>query len=168
MFTRAGKYINKVLSYPSSVLAAMGMVAMVFVMMAVVVAVISRELFHSPLRGTWDLVTLAFAILVWGPMAMAALKGSHTALTFLLDRFPRSPRLGLELIIALLTSAMLGMLTWRLVAYGIDLGERISRTGVLKIPFEPFAYFAAAGCALMALAFLARIPGIVGQIRKEQ
>lgn len=168
MFTRAGKYINKVLSYPSNVLAAMGMVAMVFVMMTVVVSVVSRELFDSPLRGTWDLVTLAFAILVWGPMAMAALKGSHTALTFVLDRFPRSPRLGMELVIAVLTSAMLGMLTWRLVAYGIRTGETITRTGVLKIPFEPFVYFAAAGCALMALVFLARIPGIVGQIRKEQ
>ncbi|KPK24611.1 MAG: hypothetical protein AMJ70_01415 [Dehalococcoidia bacterium SG8_51_3] len=168
MFTRAAKRINKVLSYPSNVFSAAGMVAMVFVMLAVVASVVSRELFDSPLRGTWDLVTLAFAVLVWGPMAMAALKGSHTALTFVLDRFPRSPRLAIELVIALLTTAMLGMLTWRLVAYGIRLGENVTRTGVLKLPFEPFAYFAAAGCALMALAFLAAIPAIIGQIRKEQ
>jgi len=168
MFTRAAKHIAKVLSYPSNVLSAAGMVAMVFVMMAVVTSVVARELFDSPLRGTWDLVTLAFAILVWGPMAMAALKGSHTALTFVLDRLPRSPRLGMELIIALLTSAMLGMLTWRLAAHGIRMGENITRTGVLKIPYEPFVYFAAVGCAVMTLAFLARVPEIVGKIRKEQ
>jgi TRAP-type C4-dicarboxylate transport system permease small subunit len=168
MFTRAAKRIAKALSYPSNVLSAAGMVAMVFVMMVVVVTVLARWLFDFPIKGTWDLVTLAFAIIVWGPMAMAALKGSHTALTFVLDRLPRLPRLSVELIVALLTSGMLGMLTWRLVAHGIRMGETISRTGVLKIPYEPFAYFAAAGCAVMTLAFLAGIPGIVGKIRKEQ
>jgi hypothetical protein len=36
MFTRLAKNMNKWLSYPSNVLAVMGMVAMVFVMVAVV------------------------------------------------------------------------------------------------------------------------------------
>jgi TRAP-type C4-dicarboxylate transport system permease small subunit len=168
MFTRAAKYINKGLSYPSNFLSAAGMVAMVFVMLAVVVSVVSRWLFDFPIKGTWDLVTVAFAIIVWGPMAMAALKGSHTALTFVLDRLRRLPRLVVELIIALATSGILGMLTWRLVAQGIRMGEAISRTAVLKIPYEPFAYFTAIGCAVMTLAFLARVPEIVGRIRREQ
>jgi TRAP-type C4-dicarboxylate transport system permease small subunit len=168
MFTRAANRIVKALSYPSNVLSAAGMVAMVFVMMAVVVTVLARWLFDFPIKGTLDLVTLAFAVMVWGPMAMAALRGSHTALTFVLDRLPRLPHLVVEVIIALLTSGILGMLTWRLVAHGIRLGETVSRTGVLKIPYEPFVYFGAAGCAVMTLVFLARIPEIVGKIRKEQ
>jgi TRAP-type C4-dicarboxylate transport system permease small subunit len=168
MFTNVAKYINKWLSYTSSLLSAAAMVAMVFVVMAVVVMVLARWLFDFPLKGTWDLVTVAFAIIVWGPMAMAALKGSHTALTFVLDRVPRLPRLIVQLIIALVTSGMLVIVTWRLVAQGVRMGEAVSRTGVLKIPYEPFAYFAAAGCALMALAFLAAVPEVVGKLRKEQ
>ena len=168
MFTRAARYISKVLSYPSTILSAAGMVAMVFVMMAVVVTVVARWLFDFPIKGTWDMVTLAFAIMVWGPMASATVKGSHTALTFVLDRLPHLPHLVVELIIALLTSGMLGLLTWRLVAHGMRMGETVSRTGVLKIPYEPFAYLAAAGCALMTLVFLARVPRIVGEMRREQ
>jgi len=168
MFTRAAKYINKALSYPSNLLAAMAMVAMVFAMMAVVVDVIGRWFFNSPIVGIWDLITLSFAILVWGPMALAAFKGSHVALTFLLDKLPRLPRLVLELIIALVTSGILGILAWRLVVYGIYLGETKSWTGTLKVPYEPFLYFAAAGTAVMALVFLAGVPAALGKFRKEQ
>jgi TRAP-type C4-dicarboxylate transport system permease small subunit len=168
MFTRAAKYINKVLSYPSNLLAAMAMVAMVFTMAVVIANVFSRWFFNSPLRGTSDLVTLAFVIIVWGPMAMAALKGSHIAVTAVLDRLPRLPRLVLQLIIALVSGGMLGLVTWRLVMYGIRQGEILSQTGVLRLPWEPFVYFTAAGCGLMALVFLARVPETVGKIRKEQ
>jgi TRAP-type C4-dicarboxylate transport system permease small subunit len=168
MFTRAAKYIDKVLSYPSNLLTAMAMVAMVFTMLAVVADVLGRWIFNSPIRGTWDLVVLAFAIIVWGPMAMAAFKGSHVALTVLVDKLPRLPRLVVELIINLLSGGMLGVISWRLVMYGISQGQAITRTGVLKIPVSPFLYFAAFGCALTALVFLARVPETVGKIRKEQ
>ena len=168
MFTRAAKYIDKVVSYPSNLLSAAAMVAIVFVVLAVVVDVTMRYVFNSPLYGIWDLCTLAFCIIVWGPMAMAAFKGSHVALTFLLEKFPRLPRLGLELIINLVTSGVLGIVSWRLLLHGILLGKSITQTGVLRIPYEPFVYFAAFACAMMALVFLARVPETVGKIRKEQ
>jgi hypothetical protein len=48
------------------------------------------------------------------------------------------------------------------------MGETLVRTGVLKIPFAPFAYLAAFACAMMALVYLARVLETVGKIRKEQ
>lgn len=167
MLTRMVKYINKVLSYPSNLSAGVAMVAMVFVTLAVVVDVTMRYLFNSPILGLWDLCTLAFCIIVWGPMAMAAFKGSHIALTFVVERFPRVPRLGLELIINLVSAGMLGILSWRLLMHGILLGETKVQTGVLRISYEPFVYFAAFSVAVMALVFLARVPATVGKIRKE-
>jgi len=83
MFTRAAKYMTKVISYPSNLLAAIAMVAMVFLMLSVTVDVFMRYVFNSSIP-IWDLNILAFAVIVWGPMAMAALKGSHIALSFLL------------------------------------------------------------------------------------
>ncbi len=170
MFTRAAKYIDKVVSYPSNLLSAMAMVAIVVTMLAVIADVLGRWLFRSPVRGAYDIVTLAFAIMVWGPMALAALKGSHITMTFLLDRFPRLPRLVFQLLIALLTSVMLGIVAWRLVAYGISIAGHAMQTGttgILGIPISPFVYFAAFGCALMTLVFLARLPETVGKIRRE-
>jgi TRAP-type C4-dicarboxylate transport system permease small subunit len=168
MFTKVAKHMNKWLSYPSDLLAAMSMVAMVFIMLSVVADVLMRWLFRSPINGSRDLVFLAFSIVVWGSMALAAFKGSHVAMTTVLDRFPRLPRLCFQLLGALVSSLMMGVVSWRLVILGTHMAQRIARTGVLKIPYEPFLYFAAAGCGLMALVFLARVPEIVGKIRKEQ
>ena len=167
MFSRAAKYMLKGLSYPSNLVSAAAMVAMVFVVVAVVVDVCMRYFLNSPLYGLWDICTLAFCIVVWGPMAMAAFKGSHVAMTFLVDRLPRLPRLGLELIVNLVTGGILGIVSWRLLVHGILLGETKVQTGVLKIPYEPFVYFAAFACAVMALVFLAEFRKTVGKIRKE-
>jgi len=168
MFTRVAKYMDKVISYPSSLLSAAFMVAMVFVMLAVTADVFMRYAFSKPLFGTWDLCALAFSIIVWGGMAAAALKGSHIAITFLLERFPRLPRLGLELIIGLVSGVVLGLVSWQLVKYGITfLGPNQVQTAVLRIAYEPFAYVAAFACGLTALVFLARVPEAVGKMRKE-
>jgi len=168
MFARAAKYMNKAISYPSNAMFGAAMVAMVFVMVAVSADVFMRYVFGSPIVGVWDLCTMAFAIIIWGPMTHAALKGSHIALTFLLDRFPRLPRLGLQVIISLVTSGMLGLVSWQLLLHAIhlDVTEFVSPT--LRIPHAPIAYFAAFACVIMALAFLIRFPEAVAKFRKEQ
>jgi len=167
MFTRAAKYIDKALSYPTDVMFGASMVAMVFVMLAVTADVFMRYAFNSPIVGVWDLCTIAFAIIVWGPMALAASKGSHIAIEFLKDRLPRLPRLGLELIITLVTSGMLGIVSWRLFLFAIDMGAGKEITPSLRLPLAPLGYFVAVACGLMALVFLARLPETIGKIRKE-
>jgi TRAP-type C4-dicarboxylate transport system permease small subunit len=122
----------------------------------------------SPLRGESDLEQLGFAIMVWGPMALATFKGSHIALTTLLDKLPGLLRPWADLTIALASGGILGVVTWRLVEFGINQAERLVSTGILGIPIEPFIDFAAVGCGLMALVFLARVPEAVGKILKEQ
>ena len=168
MFTRAAEYMRKGLSYPSNLMFGAAMVAMIFVMLAVSADVFMRKFFNSPIVGVWYLCTMAFAIIIWGPMTIAALKGSHIALTFLLDRFPRLLRLGLQVIISLVTSGMLGLVSWRLLQHAIhlDVTEFVSPT--LRIPHAPIAYFAAFACFIMALAFLTGLPEALGKFRKEQ
>jgi len=168
MFTKASEYMKKGLSYPANLLSAAAMVAMVFVMLAVSADVFMRYVFNSPIYGVWDLCTIAFVIIIWGPMAITALKGSHIALTFLLDRFPRVPRLGLQLIISLVTSGILGLVSWRILNHAIHMGATQVNSPTLRIPYAPLGYLVAFACALMALAFLVRFPETVGEIRKEQ
>lgn len=168
MFTRAAENMKKGLSYPSNLMFGAAMVAMVFVMLAVSADVFMRYVFNSPIVGVWDLSTMAFAIIIWGPMTYAALRGSHIALTFLLDKFPRLPRLGLQVIISLVTSGMLGLVSWRLLLHAIHLDETQFVSPTLRIPHAPVTYFAAFACVIMALAFLTRLPEALGKFRKEQ
>ncbi len=168
MFTRVAKHMTKFISYPSSFLFGAAMVAMVFVMLIVSADVFMRYVFNSPIDGQWDLSTMAFAVIIWGPMTAAALRGSHIALTFLLDRFPRLPRLVLQVVISLVTSGMLALVSWQLLQHAIRLDETEFVSPTLRIPHAPVAYFAAFSCFIMALAFLIRLPEAVGKFRKEQ
>jgi TRAP-type C4-dicarboxylate transport system permease small subunit len=168
MFTKAAEYMKKGLSYPSNLMTAIAMVAMVFFAVGVTIDVSLRYIFGISIFGLWDLNRLAYAVIVWGPMAMAAFKGSHITLTFLLDKFPRLPRLGLELIISLVTSGILAMVSYRLFVNAIMLGQQQTSTAVLRLPYEPIGYFAAFACAVMALAFLTRFPETLGKIRGER
>ena len=160
--------MTKIISYPGHLFFIAAMAAMVFVMLAVTADVFMRYVFNSPILGVWDLCMIAFAIIIWGPMTLTALKGSHIALTFLLDRFPRLPRLGLQLIISLVTSGMLGMVSWRIFTYALHMGATKVSSPTLRIPYAPLGYFVAIACALMALAFLTSLPETMGKIRKEQ
>ena len=160
--------MTKAISYPSNLMFYAGMVAMVFVMLAVSADVFMRKVFSSPILGVWDLSTMAFAVVIWGPMAYTAIKGSHIALTFLLDRFHRWPRVVLQTIISIVTSGVLGLVSWRLFLYArhLDATEFVSPT--LRIPHAPVAYFAAFACMIMALAFLIGLPLALGKFRGEQ
>lgn len=168
MFTRVAEYMKKGLSYPSKIMFGAAMVAMVFVMLAVSADVFMRKVFGSGIVGQWDLSTLAFAVIIWGPMTLTALKGNHIALTFLLDRFPRLPKLGLQVIISLVTSGVLGLVSWRVLLHAIDLDKQHFVSPTLRIPHAPIAYFAAFACFIMALAFLIGLPEALGKFRKEQ
>jgi TRAP-type C4-dicarboxylate transport system permease small subunit len=168
VFTKAANRMTKAISYPGNLMFYAGMVAMVFVMLAVSADVFMRKVFGSPILGIWDLSTMAFAVIIWGPMAYTALKGSHIALTFLLDRFHRWPRVVLQVIISLVTSGVLGLLSWQLFLHArhLDATEFVSPT--LRIPHAPVAYFAAFACMIMALAFLIGLPLALGKFRGEQ
>ena len=167
MFTRAAKYMNKVLSYPSNLLNAAAMVAMISVTLLVTVEVTKRYITGWDIYGIRDICTIGFCVIVWAPMAWTAIKGQHIRLTFVVDRLPRLLGLGLELISWLVSGVMLGIVSWQLVVEAILLGTNQTTTGVLLIPLAPWAYFAAFACAVMALAFLAKVPETVGKIRKE-
>ena len=168
MFTKVAEYMKKGLSYPGNLMFGAAMVAMVFVMLIVSADVFMRYVFGSGIVGQWDLSTMAFAVIIWGPMTHAALKGSHIALTFLLDRFPRLPRLVLQVVISLVTSGMLALVSWQLLQHAIRLDETQFVSPTLRIPHAPIAYFAAFACVIMALAFLTGLPEALGKFRKEQ
>ena len=168
MFTKAAEYMKKGISYPSDLLSFVAMAAMAYVTLAVTVDVFFQKVFHSPIYGLWDTCMFAFAVIIWGPMVLTALKGSHIALTFLLDKFPRLPRLCLQLIITLVTSGILGLTSWQVLLYGIHLQETKMGSPTLNIPYAPLAYFIAISCFIMGLAFLIKFPETIGEIRREQ
>ncbi len=168
MVNRVAKYLHKVLSPPSNVLTSIGSAAMVFIMLLVVADVFMREAFNSPIRGSGDLVILAFSMMAFFGMAAAALENEHVALTDILRRFPRVPRYTIEIAMMSITTVALGITTWRLLMQGLRLQSMEGVTAILRIPVPPFLYLATFAFALMTLVYLMKTFESITRIRGER
>jgi len=167
MLYRMAGYGRKLISPVSTFLVGISMAAMAAAVLLIVVDVCMRSFFNSPIRGASDLVILAFTMIAFYPMALAALEGEHVALDILGRRFPRLPRLITEAVVLFVTAGMLGVVSWRLAMQGIRLQEMNGETVLLGIPFSPFLYAATFGFVLMTLIFFLKALESLGKIRRQ-
>ena len=154
MLEKAAEYMRKVVFPVSRILGDVSMIPIVFMTLLIVVDVLSRRFFNAPIKGSRDMTELAFSISVFLSLAWCAVKGGHVDLDVLVMRFPKGLRLRVEVVILLLTTAMLGVLSWQLIVYGVRLQNMNQETAVLSIPVYPFLYLAALGSIFLTLVYL--------------
>jgi len=162
MLERAANYLRKGVFPASKVLGDISMIPVVFMTLLIVVDVCSRRFLNAPVKGSRDMTELAFSLSVFLPLAWCAIKGGHVDLDVLVTRFPKRLRLGVEVIIMLLTTAMLGLLSWQLVIQGLRLQNMNQETAVLGIPVYPFLYIAALGSLFLTLVYLINLLNSLG------
>lgn len=102
----------------------------------ITVDVCLRYFFASPIRGFFDVQSLAFAVLLAGCMPLALARGSHIAVTVVgdrvgggrvLDRFGR--------LMTLLFFALMG---WQYLRYAAEMKETGQTMAVLRWPVWPW------------------------------
>lgn len=156
MLERMADSLKKVLSPISAALTGISIAVIVLVVLAVVAEVVARRFFNSPIRGAGELNQLAFTIIVFLPLAWAALKGSHIELDLLSSKFPKRVRSGTDVVIMLMTVGILGLMSWQLLEQGMSLQHQNATTNTMGIPMYPFAYIAALGGIMVTVAFFIR------------
>jgi len=153
MLKRVAEYLTKVVSPVSRILNDLSMVVLAGVMFLVVVDVLVRRLFNAPIIGTHDIATMGFSLIVFLPMGWCTLIDRHVDLTVVVNRLPQKMQQYIQVVMMLLTAAILGVTAWQLLKQGIRLQSMGGETGVLGIPFAPFAYLATLGMVMMTLGF---------------
>ena len=156
MLRRITDYLKKVISPISRILGGISMVAIVFVTLLVVVDVCLRRLFNSPIFGSHELSSLSFSIIVFLPLAWCAFNNNHVELDLVVKKLPKTTQSSIEVIILLLTSGILGLMSWQLLIQGMKLQAANQETALLEIPMYPFIYIATLGSIILTLAFFIR------------
>ena len=156
MLKQVAEYLKKVLSPVSQFLNWVSMAALAFAMLIVVADVLMRRLFNAPILGSHDLTTVAFSVVVFAPMAWCTLLDRHVDLTVLVSRLPKRAQRYIEVLMVLLTIAVLSLTAWQLLKQGIRLQSMNAETPVLTIPLPPFVYLATFAVVLMALVYFAK------------
>ena len=114
MLDRVAEILTKVISPISRVLADIGVVMVVLVILVVVSDVTLRRFFSAPISGSRDLTILGFSIIVFLPMALCTMTDSQIQVDFLVSKFPKSVRRGLEVVMIFITTIILGLMSWEI------------------------------------------------------
>jgi TRAP-type C4-dicarboxylate transport system permease small subunit len=141
-----------------------------FGMMAVVVIdVVGRYAFHSPLMGAYELIGYLMAIA--GPWAIAysQVQKGHIRVDFLLKRFSRKGQAVITSISYIIGVAVFSVLCWRMISraqYYFGL-ERGNTTDTMGIPIAPFVVMVAIGLGMLALVLLFDLIHTIAEVKQK-
>ena len=142
------------LDYPLGAIAVLLMVGMTGL---TCVDVVARYVFNSPVDGAFELTQLMLAALIFTALPMTTARGEHVDVELLSDAVGSRFAGLFATIAAVVSSAVLFVLCWRLWVHAERLAEDGAVTNSLGLPFAPVGYLAAASCALSGCIVLLRL-----------
>lgn len=129
----------------------------VVAMMAIAVGNILLRIVWRPITGTYDFISFIGATLVAFALAYCAVQKGHIQVELVVARFSDRAQGIIGSITGILSLGIFAVVTWRCLVFANDmwqLGE-LSMTSLL--PFYPYIYGIAFGCALLCLVILVEI-----------
>jgi TRAP-type transport system small permease protein len=135
----------------------------------IVLNVIGRYFFKSPILGTVEMVEFMMVVIVFLAIPFTDLHRSHVSVDIFTSRFSNRAKLILISINAFLCLIIAGVITYQAIVeatyYLKHMGER---TTLLEIPFAPFRLIMVLGFFLLCLTLLQQIfhPAPEGKERK--
>ncbi|GEM_PF-4353438 len=132
--------------------------------LAMVYSVVGRRLLGSPLPGSMDITRLSLLIMTATVFGAEHMGHEKMTVDVLVKRFPASVRRVIAPLIYLIALAVLGIVLWQMIAWGIKIQARGETTpGTLEIPKYPFAYLMAAGVFTLIPIYVGRFIGSLGK-----
>ena len=120
-----------------------------------------------PIVGTYELVGFFAVVVVAFPIAYTQILRGHIAIEFLVSRFPKRFQTAIDSINYVLGIGVFSLLAWQCCVLGTKLMSvgRVSET--LQMPFFPFVYGAAFGCAMMCVALLIDLSNLLAKLVRK-
>jgi TRAP-type C4-dicarboxylate transport system permease small subunit len=126
------------------------------------------RLFGYPILGTYELMGFLGALVTGFALAATQLKGGHIALTVLAGALPKALERAVDAASSLACAAFFFLVAWRTAAWAGTLTRMGELSETLRIPFQPFVYALALGCAVLGLALLADAAAAMARLKEEQ
>jgi TRAP-type transport system small permease protein len=158
--------IEKIIYSISKVMGVIAAISLLGMMLMTTGDVIGRYFFDSPIKGTWEVVSL-FLIFAgtWG-FAYCQMKKGHINVNIIIDRLARLPRAILNSFSLICGIVGFGLISWRMFtqAQKYFLMPRGNTTDTLNWPYAPFMMALSIGAGVMVLMLLV---DLVHTISKE-
>lgn len=119
--------------------------------------VVGRTLFALPIPGTYELMSMMLAALIFIGLPLATERDEHVVVDLVDHVLPRSAVRGLTLLVTVLSAVALAGLAWAMARQGMDQLAAGGTTSQLRLPLAPVAFLMSGASLLSALALLARV-----------
>lgn len=158
--------LDAVVHRASTVLLALGGAALAGMVALACANMFMRGALGAPIRGTYELMGFAGALVCAFALAPTQIKKGHIALTMLAGKLPRRLELCIDFLSHLVCSTFFALIAWRTALYAQSLIEFGELSENLHLQFSPFVFAVALGCGMLALALLSDLVRIFAP--KEQ
>ena len=132
-------------------IAQVAVVAMLFL----VVGNILLRIVWKPILGTYDIAGFIGAILIGFAIAYCALEKGQIQVELLVARLPERAQGIIGSITGILSLSLFSLITWQCIALANDMRLAGETSMTSLVPFYPYIYAVAFGCALLCLVILA-------------
>ena len=122
---------------------------LVFMILLTFANIVLRKVW-IPVRGTYEIMGFAGAVLTALAMGITQKRKEHIHVDILFNRFPAPVKRGLSAVNTGICAAFFAVAGWYVGKKGYTLFETAEVSETLRIAYYPFTYVVAAGCFLLA------------------
>ncbi len=123
-------------------------------MMLIVVGNIVSRFVWKPIYGTYDYVCFIAVIMVASALAHCAVLRGHIQVELVVVRLPQRVQGIIGSITGILSLGIFAVITWQCVVLANRMRQLGETTMTALLPFHPYIYVTAFGCALLCLVIL--------------
>lgn len=163
---RLADILERTVNRVANLLLALGGTVLTAMMVLACANMVMRGALSAPIRGTYELMGFAGALVCAFALAATQIQKGHIALTMIAGKLPQGLERAIDFTSHLACSTFFALVAWRTSIYASSLIEFGELSQDLHLPFHPFVYAVALGCAVLALALLADLLRVLAPKRR--
>ena len=152
--------VNKIEQYFlgfTKVLDSLATLVLFAVMMVVVLNILMRVLFNTPIYGTYEIVSYGSLIMAVCSLAACEMQNGNISVPILLERISKKANRILAIFTTTISAVGFAIVTWKMFEYGMKKQALGEVTGDLRIPLSIFAFVSTIGLALLTLTLIVKL-----------
>jgi TRAP-type C4-dicarboxylate transport system permease small subunit len=146
-------FLEKFNDFLNKIMLILGGIA-VLALMLLATSNVTLRIFHSPFRGTYEIVGFLGAIVIAFALGYTQKRKDNIVVDILTERFPDKVNRVLNAISYFSTMVFFGIIAWQVLIWGIKLFKAGELSETLKIVFYPFVFSVALGFAVLSFTLL--------------
>jgi len=129
----------------------------VVTMALVVVNVILRSAFKSPIKGVYEYTGYLTAFAIAFSIAECAVKKAHIAVDFFMEKLSPKIQLAIDSVLRVMIVIFLAFSSIQVIDYGINVIKSGEVSATAHVSFYPFIFITAIGLIVLGLVELSRL-----------